>query len=242
MQIVLFCIFAASYMPGKSQIINSIFSVDIVTFGFDESGLNVLLIERGEEPFLNYQAIPGDLAGSNENIDQAANRVLTELTGIPNIYLEQFYTFGNLNRHPWGRIITVAYFSLIKKNEFKLSAAGWATKAEWYPIHALPQLAFDHEQIIHEAFNRLKTQVKYQPIGFELLPRKFTLSQLQNLYEIILNKKLDKRNFRRKILKLDLLMNLNEKQKGVAHRAAQLFQFDKKKYRELESKGYLFEL
>ena len=218
------------------------FTVDNVIFGFDEGDLKVLLIKRGEEPFKDEWALPGYFVHENENLDAAAERVLEELTGIKNVYLEQVNTFGAVNRHPMGRVITVAYYSLIKISDYNLHASSIAVKAEWHRISKLKELVFDHFKILTACFQRLKNRVRDRPVGFELLPPKFTLTELQHLYEAILETDLDKRNFRKKILSMNLLLDLNEIQEGVAHRPARLYKFDKKKYEEFLRKGYIFDL
>ncbi|POY38400.1 NUDIX hydrolase [Solitalea longa] len=223
--------------------LHSDFSVDCVVFGFDKGELRILLIERAEEPFKDYLALPGNLVYDNENIDQAANRVLTELTSLNDVYMEQLYTFGDVNRHPQGRVITVAYFSLIKVKKHTLNPLStYAKKAQWCAVADLPPLAFDHQLILEKAYKRLQNKIRYQPIGFELLPEKFTLSQLQQLYEVILEKPIDKRNFRKKILSFGLLIELDEKQKNVSHRAAKLYKFNKTRYNNLKKMGFSFEL
>jgi len=219
-------------------------SVDCVIFGFDESDadLKVLLIERGQEPFYSQLALPGDLVNLNEDIDDAALRVLLELTGLEKIYLEQLFTFGNITRHPLARVVTVAYYALIKPSDFTLQPSSFAKRAEWRSIAEIKELAFDHFKILSSALTRLKSKIRYQPIGFNLLPKKFTLTQLQNLYETILDTDFDKRNFRKKILSMDLLIPLSEKQEGVSHRAAQLYKFDISLYERLQAVGFNFAL
>lgn len=236
-------------------------SVDCVIFGFDFNKLNVLLIERKDGVLLNNQfesnglaqaewALPGDHIREDENLDQSATRVLRELTNLDNIYLEQFHAFGGPNRatendrrwmrsirkDPNARVITVAYFSLVRIDQYHPSAASFAKDAAWFPIDEIPPLAFDHNKIVKKALSALRLQLKLEPIGFELLPPKFTLSQLRKLYEIILGAELEKRNFRRKILKNDFLIQLEEKQKGVPHKAARLYRFDKERYEAKKEK------
>lgn len=228
--------------PIDRSIIN--LSVDCVIFGFDEDAndLKVLLIERGEEPFYGQLALPGDLISFDEDIENAAKRVLKELAGLENIFLEQLYSFGNLTRHPLGRVVTVAYYALIKPSDTHLVPASFAKNAEWRAISDIKELAFDHFRILSVALNRLKGKIRYQPIGFNLLPEKFTLSQLQRLYEIILDTDYDKRNFRKKILNMDILIPLDERQTGVSHRAARLYKFDLDKYEDLQAMGFNYML
>lgn len=229
-------------MTHFDNFFKSAFTVDNVIFGFDEGDLKVLLIRRGEEPYHGKWALPGYFVYPNEDLDGAAIRVLEELTGLNNVYLEQVQTFGAVNRHPFGRVITVAYFSLIKISNFSIQPASIALQAQWHSISEVSNLAFDHDQILKACFQRLKWLVRSRPVGFELLPPKFTLTELQHLYEAILETDLDKRNFRKKILSMDLLVDLNMTQEGVAHRPAKLYRFDPKRYQELLNEGFSFEL
>lgn len=229
-------------MAEFANFFKSAFSVDNVIFGFDEGDLKILLIKRGASPFKGKWALPGDLVFPEEELEHAAGRVLEELTGLDNVYLEQVRTFGSVGRHPLGRVITIAYFSLIKISDYNLNASSFAKKAKWHSVSKVKDLAFDHNQILDACVQRLKRRVRGRPIGFELLPPKFTLTELQHLYEAILDTDLDKRNFRKKILSMDLLVDLKELQAGVAHRPAKLYQFDKEKYEQFVSKGYVFDL
>lgn len=217
-------------------------SVDNVIFGFDDGDLKILLIKRAHPPFRNDWALPGGLVHPEENLDSAAVRVLEELTGLRDVFLEQVRAFGEVNRHPRGRVITVAYYSLIKINRFKINASSFAEEVKWHSISNLKDLAFDHKNIIRESFDQLKKNVRARPVGFELLPPKFTLTELQHLYESILETDLDKRNFRKKILAMDLLIDMKETQEGVAHRPAKLYRFDTKKYIEFVASGFNFEV
>ncbi|MGB4774499.1 MAG: NUDIX domain-containing protein [Daejeonella sp.] len=221
---------------------DSVFSIDCVIFGFDGGELKVLLIERNEEPFKDWWALPGYLVEPEEGIDHAANRILHELTGLRDIYMDQFYTFGDVDRHPRGRVITVAYYAMIRLNGTKelKPVTSYARKAVWIPVNDLPKLGFDHTKIFEKGFEKIRNKISYQPIAFELLPEKFTLTQLQGLYEVILNKKLDKRNFRKKMLNYGILKELDEKQKGVSYRAAKLYKFDRRKYARLFQKELSF--
>ncbi|HQU99615.1 MAG: NUDIX hydrolase [Bacteroidia bacterium] len=230
-------------MKHKPTDYDNTFSIDNVIFGFDEGSLKVLLIERAEEAFIGKMALPGNLVRHDENLDLGASRILYELTGLKDAHLEQLYTFGDINRHPLGRVITVAYYSLIRIKKYKLQPKiSFAKRAAWIPVAEIPQLAFDHNVIVEKALDRLRGKLRYKPIGFELLSEKFSLSQLQDLYESILLIAIDKRNFRKKILSYDFLIALNEKQKDVSHRAAKLYRFDKKRYELLDKKGINFEL
>ncbi|MEL6986761.1 MAG: NUDIX domain-containing protein [Bacteroidota bacterium] len=227
-------------MATGPEYFQSAFSIDNVIFGFDDGKLRILLIKRGEAPYENYWALPGDLVYPTESIDDASKRILTELTGLENVYLEQVRTFGDLGRHPVGRVITIAYYSLVKTDKFSLKASSFAQEAKWHNIRNVGELAFDHNEILEVCFEYFKRKVRNMPVGFELLPAKFTLTELQQLYESILEVSLDKRNFRKKILSMNLLRDLEEFQEGVAHRPAKLYEFDAGKYQELKASGFSY--
>ncbi len=229
-------------MTDLGNYFKAAFTVDNIIFGFDDDDLKVLLIKRGEEPEIGKWALPGHFVHQGEDLLQAANRVLEETTGIKNVYLEQVKTFGTVDRHPLGRVITVSYYSLIKIADYNVNASSFARKAKWHSISKVKDLAFDHEEILNNGFQLLKRRVRRRPVGFELLPPKFTLTELQHLYEAILETDLDKRNFRKKILSMNLLVDLNELQEGVAHRPARLYKFDQEKYRNFVAGGYIFDL
>lgn len=213
--------------------LHSVFTADCVIFGFHEGELKVLMIERNEYPFKGWWALPGFFVEQNENIDDAVIRILYEHTGLRGIYMEQLYTFGDLKRHPQGRVITVAYYALLRLDDMKMAPApltDYVKRAAWHPIDKLPELAFDHEHIIQKSMEKIRRKISYSPIAFELLPEKFTLTQLQQLYEAIWGRKLDKRNFRKKMLNYNILKELPEYQRGVSYRAARLYKLDKRKY------------
>lgn len=220
----------------------SVFSIDCVIFGFDEGALKVLLIERNDPPFEDWWALPGYFVEKNEGIQEAAERILYNFTGLTDIFLEQFYTFGDVDRHPQGRVITVAYYAMIRINgKANLHPnTSFVKKAFWCPVNEIPALAFDHSLIFQKSLHRIRRKISYEPIAFELLPEKFTLTQLQNVYEAILNKKLDKRNFRKKMLSNGILKELDEKQHGVAFRAATYYKFDRRTYNKLFKKELTF--
>lgn len=218
-------------------------TVDCVVFGFDlQHVLNVMLIERNLPPFQGRWALPGGFVQIDESLEAAALRELREETGIDRLFLEQLYTFGAVDRDPRDRVITVAYYALVQLKDYEISAASDASDAAWFAVDALPDLAFDHERIVAVALSRLKGKLRYEPIGFELLPSKFTLFQLQKLYETVLGHALDKRNFRKKILKMGLLQELPEVQRDVPHRAARFYQFDQEAYQRLKAQGFNFEI
>ena len=229
-------------MTHKYQYPRAALTVDCVVFGLDETELKVLLIQRALEPFKGKWALPGGFVRVEETIDEAARRELEEETGLTKVFLEQLYTFGTVNRDPRERIVSVAYFALVKLSDHQAKAATDAANAEWFALSQLPELAFDHSAILAMAHQRLRGKVKYEPIGFELLPPKFTLSQLQHLYEAILGTELDKRNFRKKVLGFGLLKPLDETLMTGRHRPAQLFYFDADKYQKLKQHGFNFEL
>lgn len=218
------------------------FSVDCVVFGYNQGNIQVLLIERGAEPYKNQWALPGDLVNNNENFRKAAKRILFKLTGLKKIYLEQFFAFGEPQRHPAGRVATVGYFSLVKNIDYHPVASSWALQTQWIDINNLPELAFDHQKIIKKAIKTLRKKVKTEVLGFELLPEKFTLSELQSLYEALLGDTFDKPNFRKKVLGMKILTPLNELQTNVSHRPAKLFQFNKAEFDIKQKSGFEFDL
>src|SRR5712671_2348039 len=217
-------------------------TVDCVVLGFDEGELKVLLIERALEPFKGKWALPGGFVRVEETLDEAARRELAEEAGLTDVFLEQLFSFGELDRDPRERVVSVAYYALVKLAAHDTKAATDAADARWFPISKVPKLAFDHTDIFATALARLKGKVRYQPIGFELLPPKFTLSQLQHLYEAVLESELDKRNFRKKVLSFGLLVPLKETRMTGRHRPAQLFSFDSHRYEKLKRKEFNFEL
>jgi 8-oxo-dGTP diphosphatase len=218
-------------------------TVDCVVFGFEASAsLKVLLIQRKLPPYKGKWALPGGFVQMAESVDEAAVRELREETAVENVFLEQLYTFGAVGRDSRDRIISVAYYALINLQEHPVQAATDASDAQWFDLADLPVLGFDHEEILGCARDRLRAKIRYEPIGFELLPKAFTLSQLQKLYEQILERPVDKRNFRKKLLKMDLLIDTGDKEIGVSHRAAQLYRFDTEKYKALQKNGFSFEL
>jgi 8-oxo-dGTP diphosphatase len=229
-------------MPHTYEYPRAALTVDCVVFGFDDAALKVLLIKRGIPPFKGRWALPGGFVRVEETVDEAARRELSEETGLKNVFLEQLYTFGTVHRDPRERVVSVAYFSLVALAGHPATGATDATEAAWFPVAEVPPLAFDHSDILATAVARLRGKVRYEPIGFELLPEKFTLSQLQHLYEAVLQTALDKRNFRKKILSMGLLLPLKEQLRAGAHRPAQLFRFDTKKYAALKKRGFNFEL
>ena len=237
-------------MTNQKALPNPHTSVDCVIFGFDGARLKVLLIKRAgqesEEPFAMKYKLPGDLIQYNEDLDRATERVLRELTGLQNIFLRQFKVFGDPGRIPdnddrkWledtsgvkiSRVVTTAYYALIKINKSKTESEN-DHHASWHTIDTLPPLIFDHKEIILTGLDRLRNEIRFEPLCFELLPGKFTIRQIQTLYEVILDQKLDNRNFRKKFLNSDYIDSLDEKQTGVAHKPATYYRFNRKKYLE----------
>ncbi|HEY4358076.1 MAG TPA: NUDIX domain-containing protein [Acidobacteriaceae bacterium] len=213
-------------------------AVDIVIFTIQAGVLKALLVKRLIPPFEGQFALPGGFVLKDEDLDQAALRELREETGIGDVYLEQLYSFGSPDRDPRGRIVSVAYFALVSADR-QLHAGSDAAEAQWFPVSKMPQLAFDHAEIFEYAIERLRNKLEYTTVGFQLLPEKFTLTELQTVYEAILEKTLDKRNFRRKIAQLKILKPLREFQHG-GQRPAQLFKFVATKFEKLKDKGILF--
>lgn len=212
-------------------------SSDCVIFAFDGKQLNVLLIERKNDPFKGYWAFPGGFLEMDETSEQCARRELEEETGIKDACLEQLYAFSGLNRDPRGRVVSVAYIALVRQSRTQPVAGDDARQAIWFPVTHLPQLAFDHELIFRTAMQRLRQKICYQPIGYELLEEKFTLPELVRLYESIMGQRIDRRNFYRKMLRTGLLIPLEEKTSGVPHKRARYFQFDHSRFEMLKQKG-----
>jgi 8-oxo-dGTP diphosphatase len=215
-------------------------TVDCVVFGLDDTDLKVLLIRRRFQPYQHAWALPGGSVRTDETLDEAARRELAEAAGVTDVYLEQLYTFGALDRDPRERVVTVAYFALAKLSDHGIRATTDAVGVGWFSFDELPQLAFDHADIVARAHERLRSRVRYAPLGFELLPPRFSLTQLQHLYEIILGTELDKRNFRKKILAMDLIVGTDEIEQNVRHRAARLYRFDRRRYDRLAKQGFSF--
>lgn len=218
-------------------------AVDSIIFGFNENDyeLKLLLLKRNFEPAKGEWSLMGGFVTPDESLDEAAQRIVQKLTGLEDVYMEQLYAFGDPRRDPGGRIISVAYFSLIKINEYDKELVK-KNGASWIPLSELPELIFDHNDMVSTALRKLRIRARTQPIGFELLPKKFTIPQLQRLYEAIYQKPFDKRNFRRKVLTMGLLDKLEEKEKETSKKGAFYYQFNTAKYEELLRRGFNFEL
>lgn len=217
-------------------------TVDCVVFGLDEDDLKVLLIQRAQDPFKDCWALPGGFARVGEWLEETARRELEEETGLTRVFLEQLYTFSDPKRDPREHVVSIAYYALVNLSEHQVQASTDASNAAWFSIDDIPRLAFDHDLILETAHKRLRGKISYQPIGFELLPDKFPLRMLQVVYEKILDRVLDKRNFRKKILGMDILEELDEIETDVNHRAAKLYRFNKQKYDQMVELGFIFEV
>lgn len=234
-------------------------SVDCVIFGFDMENLNVLLVERtmrssdANNTLFSDLTLTGHHIHNNENLDAAAERIVKDITGLEGLVMEQFYSFGDLDRlqNPndqlWidqfegaldKRVISIGYYSLLPSVDVPIKKADRVVK--WYPVNQITELAYDHAHILEKAINHLRYKLRYEPIGFEMLPEKFTLSQLQKLYEAVLGVELDKRNFRKKVSQMSYVVPLNEKQKGVSHKPAQLFMYSRDVYEKTKTLRYDF--
>lgn len=214
-------------------------ALDCIIFGFEEGELKLLLLKRKLEPLKGEWSLMGGFLEKTESLDDGARRILHQLTGLHNIYMEQLYAFGDINRDSGERTISVAYYALIKvdKNDKKLAES---YGAQWVSINKVPKLIFDHNQMVIKALNTLRSKIVRKPIGFELLPEKFTLPQLQSLYEAINQEQLDKRNFRKRILEIGLLYKLDEKDKESSKKGAYYYKFNKEKYLLYTEQGFLF--
>lgn len=214
-------------------------TTDCVIFGFDGGKLKVLLVERGLEPYKGRWAFPGGFVKMDESCEEGALRELEEETALKGTYVQQFHTYSDPNRDPRERVITVAFFALVRIQE--VEAGDDANKAQWFAIDEVPQLAFDHDVILRDALKRLRERIHFQPIGFELLPEKFTMRQLQNLYEAILDVHFDRGNFSKKMLHFNILKPLEETVRPTPKREARLYRFNKDSYDDLKQKGFRLE-
>jgi len=217
-------------------------AVDAVVFAYDKDYLKILLIKRGIEPFLNEWALPGGFLRKGESLEDSVKRELKEETNINDIFLKQLHTFSLINRDPRERVITTAYYALVNPENYKIKADTDALEVKWFNFNELPKLAFDHNEIIEMAINKLRKDIEFKPVGFELLPEYFTLAKLQKLYEIIFDKEIDKRNFRKKLLKTELIIETDKKDTGGVKRPARLYYFDKKRYFKFKATGFKFKI
>ena len=214
-------------------------TADCVIFGFDGVAIKILLIQRGIEPFKGKWAFPGGFMKMDETAEECARRELEEETGLKNAAVEQFHTFSDVNRDPRKRVITVAHYALVKLSD--VNGGDDAASARWFAMDEVPSLAFDHDRILRMAVNRLKERICFEPIGFELLPEVFTMTELQNLYEAILEVKFDRRNFYNKMLKLGILTEAAPRPANASRRTPSKYRFNAEKYTELKQKGFRLE-
>lgn len=212
---------------------------DCVIFGFDGTKMQVLLVKRAEEPFLNGWVLPGGFVNMEESAEESAKNMLYSKTGLRDTYIEQFHAFSAPDRDVRGRVITIAFYALVRKQEVKEGAN--AACADWFSLADLPALCFDHEQILKMALEKLRERIMFKPVGFELLPEKFTMRELQSLYEAILGVEFDRRNFSKKILHVGLLCDLNETIRSNPKREAKLYKFNSESYERLKEKGFRLE-
>lgn len=227
--------------PFYSDNTRFLVAVDCIIFGFDYRQLKLLLIKRNFQPQKGKWSLVGGFLDAEESLDQSALRILNNLTGLNDIYLEQLYTYGETKRDPGERVLSTSYYTLINAEDYHLPI-NRESSAKWFPIERIPSLIFDHNIMVDKAMRRLRRKSLTQPIGFELLPEKFTIPQMQKLYEAIHQRDLDKRNFRKKILSMGLLKKLEEKQKSGSRKGAYFYRFDKEKYDDLVSRGFHFEI
>ncbi len=214
-------------------------AVDAVVFTVMENELKVLLIKRKKHPFEGRFALPGGFVKEDENLEAAAQRELTEETNVKNIFLHQLGAYGDVERDPRGRIISIAYMALVRSDQ-PLKSSHDAAEAKWFSVYSLPQLAFDHRKIIDDALRELRLEIQTTNIAFQILPEKFTLTQMQQLYELVLNKEFDKRNFRKKLKEIGILKITHETKMEGAHRPAMLYSFKEKEYRPVKDKVHVF--
>ncbi|GAB5553091.1 MAG: NUDIX domain-containing protein [Saprospiraceae bacterium] len=226
------------FYKGKNRVL---LAVDCIIFGFDKSKIKLLVFQRKVDPEAGNWSLLGRFVESDESVINAATRVVEESTGLQDIYLEELRTYGAVDRDPGARVVSIAHYALIRIDESNLTSVE-AFNAKWFDFDELPSLIFDHQQMVIDGMAKLRRKVRYRPIGFELLPEKFTIPQLKTLYEAILQKPLDRRNFRKKILSMDILEKLSEKDKSTSRKGAYLYRFNQHNYEALLKEGIHFEL
>ncbi len=229
-------------LPGASRLAHAdryAVAVDIVLFTIQDDSLKVLLLRRASPPFQGQWALPAGFVRNHESVDEAALRELQEDTGITRVYLEQLYTFGDLDRDPRGRVVAVSYYAVVGWGQIQTKPAARPADKRWFPVHRLPELAFDHKQIISYALERLRNKVNYTSVAFQLLPKAFTLSELQRAYEVIVGRSLDKRNFRKKMLQMGILKDTREQKVEGRQRPARLYSFTETRVIKLQEKGII---
>ena len=226
------------FYPTQDKIL---IATDCIIFGFDAHSIKLLVFRRRVDPFKNKWSLIGSFVKNNESIHDAAKRVLTEITGLKDVFMKQLKTYGAINRDPGARCVTVGQYALIRIEDQDIELVE-KHGAVWYELEEMPKLVLDHNQLVEDALIQLRLTANYQPIGFELLPEKFTIPSLQKLYESIYQKKFDDRNFRKKIIALNVLTKLEEKDKSTSKKGAFLYKFNRKKYEKLIKKGINFKL
>lgn len=214
-------------------------TTDCIVFGFDGTKLNLLLINRGIEPYKGSWALPGGFMKIDETAEQGALRELQEETGVKDIYIEQLQTFTAVDRDPRERVMTIAFMAFVRQEKYEVIAGDDAAKAQWFPVKSLPQLAFDHKEIITLALDKLRWKMTYEPLAFRLLNKTFTISQLQTIYEVVFDKRFDRRNFHKKLTSLGYIIPTEEQQKAIG-RPSTLYTFDERKYREVAENRNIF--
>ncbi|MBC7935250.1 MAG: NUDIX hydrolase [Rhizobacter sp.] len=227
-----------NYHAGERALLNS---VDCVILGFQGIELHVLLIRFPYEPFKGHWSLIGGFVTPDVDIDEAARITVKKMTGLSDVFMQQVYTFGDINRVPSERVITSCYFALIRIEPTLVTLTS-TYEATWFPISQIPPLVYDHARMLDAALFNLRRKIRFQPVGFELLPEKFTMSELRNLYQSILGRELEKRNFTRKVLKMNILQKLREKDKLSSKKGSYLFRLNKKRYQFLLDKGFLFDM
>lgn len=214
-------------------------TTDCIVFGFDGTKLNLLLINRGIEPYKGSWALPGGFMKIDETAEQGAMRELQEETGVKDIYIEQLQAFTAVDRDPRERVMTIAFMAFVRQEKYEVIAGDDAAKAQWFPVNSLPQLAFDHKEIITLALDKLRWKMTYEPLAFRLLNKTFTISQLQTIYEVVFDKRFDRRNFHKKLTSLGYIISTDEQQKTIG-RPSTLYTFDERKYREVAENRNIF--
>lgn len=230
------------FQPPLDQYPRPAVTVDCVVFGYHAQTLSVLLAQRAEAPFAGTWSLPGGFLHLHETFLQTAERVLASKANLSQLFLEQLFTFDSPARDPRGRVLSVSYFALVRPHDYEIAAGANAAEVRWFELDQLPPLAFDHDQILQTALERLRAKVRYQPIGFELLDTYFTLSDLQTLYETLLREPIDKRNFRKKLLESGLVVPTGKKITGLRNRAPELYTFDYQHYSQLLKQGISFRI
>jgi len=216
-------------------------AVDSIIFGVRENKLNLLVFEREVEPLAGNWSLIGSFVGKDEDVDMAASRILKDLTGLENVFMEQLHCFGDVHRDPGGRVLSIAYWSLIRIDQNNLQISAKDHRARWVPLNDLPSLVLDHNQMVEKAIRRLREQARFHPVGFELLPTEFTMPQLLKVYQAIFDEQIDDRNFRKKILKSELLIDLKRKDMSTSKKGSFLYSFNEDRYQLLQQKGYHFD-